>query len=488
VSPARRSKAERGRLEIDELVREVEAGRIETVVTALPDLYGRLVGKRITGAFFLEEVARHGMHCCDYLLACDMEMDPTPGYAYTNWAKGYGDLHAVPDLGTLRHAAWLEQSAIVLCDAVADDATGELVAVAPRSILKRQLARAAALGFAAKTGSELELYLFRDGYDEARGKRYHELRPYGGYIEDYHVLSGTFAEPVLGAIRRLVDASAIPVEFSKGEWGPGQHEINLRYAPALEMADRHVLYKQAAKEIAAQQGCSITFMAKWHEALAGSSLHVHVSLWTPEDRPAFAPQASEASAQRAAGERSSSGGAEPLPGTALEAAPSFRWFLGGLLAHARELAWCFAPTPNSYKRYKAGTFAPTRIAWSVDNRTCGFRVVGRGPSLRVECRIPGADANPYLAYAALLAAGLDGIERRTEPGPAFVGDAYQANELPSVPTSLPEAIAELERSTFAREAFGAPVVEHLLHFARTELAAYETAVTDFERIRYFERI
>jgi glutamine synthetase len=458
-----------GRLGLEELAREVEAGSIETVVTAFPDLYGRLVGKRITGAFFVEEVARQGMHCCDYLLACDMEMDPTPGYAYTNWAKGYGDLHALPDLATLRRAAWLERSAIVLCDAL-DEATGEPVAVAPRSILRRQLARAAQLGFAAKCGSELELYLFRDGYDDARAKRYHELRPYGGYIEDYHVLSGAFAEPVLGAIRRGVDASAIPVEFSKGEWGPGQHEINLRYAAALEMADRHVLYKQAAKEIAAQHGCSITFMAKWHEAQAGSSLHVHVSLWTPEDRPAFAEAA------------------EPLPGTGLEAAPSFRWFLGGLLEHARELAWCFAPTPNSYKRYKAGTFAPTRIAWSVDNRTCGFRVVGRGPSLRVECRIPGADANPYLAYAALLAAGLDGIERRLEPAPPFAGDAYQATDLPSVPTSLPEAIAELEASAFARRAFGEAVVDHLLHFARTELAAYDTAVTDFERVRYFERI
>src|SRR5690606_16943486 len=238
----------------------------------------------------------------------------------------------------------------------------------------------------------------------------------------------------------------------------------------LEMADRHVLYKQAAKEIAAQQGCSLTFMAKWHEALAGSSLHVHAGLWTREDRPAFAEPA------------------EPLPVTALEASPTFRWFLGGMLAHARELAWFFAPTPNSYKRYKAGTFAPTRIAWSVDNRTCGFRVVGRGPSLRVECRIPGADANPYLAYAALLAAGLDGIEQETEPGPPFEGDAYQAHDLPSIPTALPEAIDELAGSAFARRAFGDAVVDHLLHFARTELAAYETAVTDFERVRYFERI
>lgn len=459
---------ERGRLGLEELAREVEAGRIDTVVTALPDLYGRLVGKRIHGPFFIDEIARGGMHCCNYLLACDMEMDPTPGYAYTNWAKGYGDLHAVPDLATLRRAAWLERSAIVLCHV--RDPDGAPVAVAPRSILERQLARAAGLGLVAKTGSELEFYLFRDGYDEARARRHHGLTPYGGYIEDYHVLSGTFAEPVLGAIRRLVDESAIPVEFSKGEWGAGQHEINLRYAPALEMADRHVLYKQAAKEIAARQGSSVTFMAKWHEAQAGSSLHVHVSLWTPEDRPVFAEAP------------------EPLPGTAVEASPRFRWFLGGLLARARELAWCFAPTPNSYKRYKAGTFAPTRIAWSVDNRTCGFRVVGHGPSLRVECRIPGADANPYLVYAALLAAGLDGIEQRTEPGPAFQGDAYRADELPTVPTSLPEAIDALEASAFARQAFGAPVVEHLLHFARTELAAYETAVTDFERVRYFERI
>jgi glutamine synthetase len=457
-----------GRLDLDELAREVEAGRIETVVTALPDLYGRLVGKRIHGGFFLEEIAAHGMHVCDYLLACDLEMDPTPGYAFANWEKGYGDLRARPDLATLRQAAWLERTAVVLCDAESD-ATGEPVAVAPRTILRRQLERARGAGFAVKMGSELELYLFRDGYGEARERGYRGLRPFGGYVEDYHVLSGTFAEPVLGAIRRLVHASAIPVEFSKGEWGPGQHEINLRYAPALEMADRHVIYKTAAKEIAAQQGLSLTFMAKWNEQLAGSSLHVHTSLWSEADQPAFA-------------------GREPLGGTALETTPVFRWFLGGLLEHAGELGWFFAPTVNSYKRYRVGTFAPTRIAWSVDNRTCGFRIVGRGPSLRVECRIPGADANPYLVYAALVAAGLDGIERRLEPGPPFEGDAYRALDLPEVPTTLAAAIGALERSAFARRAFGDEVVDHLLHFARSELAAFEATVTDFERARYFERI
>ncbi len=459
---------EPGRLDLQALADAVEAGEIETVVTALPDLYGRLVGKRILGRFFLDEVARHGMHVCDYLLACDVEMDPTPGYAFTSWATGYGDLHAVPDLGTLRRADWLDRSAIVLCDCFRGEPEMP-VAVAPRRILHRQLEAAAAAGLHAKMGSELEFFLFEGTYGEARELGHRDLRTTQGYVEDYHLLSGTFVEPVLGEIRRRVDASAIPVEFSKGEWGPGQHEINLRYAPALEMADRHVLYKLAAKEIAQAAGHCLTFMAKWDAGLAGNSLHVHVSLWDDRDRPAFA-------------------GEEPLPGSSLRSSETFRFALGGMLAHARELAWFFAPTVNSYKRYQPGTFAPTGIAWSVDNRTAGFRVVGSGPSLRVECRIPGADANPYLAYAALLAASLDGIERRLEPGPAFRGDVYAADGLPQVPHSLHESIVELERSDFARKAFGDEVVDHLLHFARSELAAFEGAVTDFERGRYFERI
>jgi glutamine synthetase len=455
-------------LDLEALAREVAEGRIDTVVTALPDLYGRLVGKRIGGRFFLDEVVPGGMHVCNYLLACDMEMDPTPGYAYTSWETGYGDLHAVPDLATLRVAAWLDRTALVLCDA-RDEEGGAPVAVSPRAILRRQIERLAELGLSAQMGSELEFFLFREDYASVHAKNYRDLVTGQHYIEDYHVLSGTFAEPVIGEIRRRVDASGIPVEFSKGEWGPGQHEINLRYAPALEMADRHVVYKLAAKEIASAAGCSVTFMAKWHEELAGSSLHVHVSLLDAEGRPAFV-------------------GDEPLPGTAARSSPRFRWFLGGLLAHAGELAWLLAPNPNSYKRYRAGTFAPTAIAWSWDNRTAGFRIVGEGPSLRVECRIPGADANPYLVYAALLAAGIEGVRSQREPGPAFRGDVYAAADLPQVPPTLRDAIAALEGSALAREAFGPPVLDHLLHFARSEQAAVDAQVSDVERARYFERI
>jgi glutamine synthetase len=395
-----------------------------------------------------------------------MEMDPTPGYRFASWDTGYGDLHLVPDLATLRRAAWLERSAIVLCDALRDE---KPVAVAPRQILRRQLERAKALGFEARTGSELEFFLLRDDYETARAKGFRNLAHFGRYVEDYHVLSGTFAEPVIGAIRRHVDASGIPVEFSKGEWGPGQHEINLRFAEALEMADRHVIYKQAAREIAAAAGTSLTFMAKFDEQLAGSSLHVHLSLWDAKGRAAF-------------------DGDESLPGAPVKVSPVFRGFLGGVLAHARELALFLAPNPNSYKRYRAGTFAPTGIAWSYDNRTAGFRIVGHGASLRVECRIPGADANPYLAYAALLAAGLDGVERRLEPGPGFRGDVYAARDLAQVPGSLPEAAALLEQSEFARAAFGADVVEHYLHFVRTEERAVASRVSDVERARYFERV
>jgi glutamine synthetase len=457
-----------GMLDFEELERGINDGRIETVVTALPDLYGRLVGKRIVGPFFLDEVARNGMHVCDYLLACDMEMDPTPGYAFTNWEKGYGDLRAVPDITTLRVGAWLDKTTIVLCDAVQEDGD-DWIEVAPRTILRRQIGRLAERGLLPMMASELEFFLFDESYAAAHSKDYRGLAKSQHYIEDYHVLSSTRVEPVIGEIRRQVDASGIPVEFSKGEWGPGQHEINLRYSHALEMADRHVIYKLAAKEIAAAAGCAVTFMAKWDAELAGSSTHVHMSLTDPDGAACFP-------------------GAEPLPGSELRSSPTFRAFLGGLLAHARELAWFFAPNVNSYKRFRPGMFAPTGIAWSHDNRTAGFRVVGSGPSLRVECRIPGADANPYLAYAALLAAGLDGIERDLDPGPAFVGDVYAADGLPQIPASLVESIAELERSEFAREAFGEEVVDHLLHFARSEQAAVDREVSDIERRRYFERI
>lgn len=459
---------ERGRLDRSDLQRGIDEGSIETVLTVLPDLYGRLMGKRIVGRFFLEEIVDHGMHACDYLLACDMEMDPTPGYAFTSWESGYGDMRAVPDLSTARLAAWLDRTAIVLCDCLVEE-RDELVAVAPRSILKRQVERAAERGIVPHFGSELELFLFHETYASARGKSYRDLQLSQAYNEDYHVLSGSFAEPVIGSIRRAVDASGIPVEFSKGEASAGQHEINLRYAPAVEMADRHVVYKLAAKEIAAQQGCAVTFMAKWHTDFAGNSLHVHMSFTDPDGAALFA------------------GDGDPLPGTSARMSPTFRHALGGLLEHARALSMLFAPNVNSYKRYVEDTFAPTRIAWSYDNRTTGFRIVGHGASLRVECRIPGGDANPYLVYAGLLAAALDGIERELDPGPQFTGNAYTATDLPRVPRTLGEAIEAFASSPLPRNAFGDAVVEHLVHFARAELAAYERHVTDFERARFLER-
>ena len=458
----------RGMLDLNGLERAVESGEIETVITALPDLYGRLVGKRITGWFFLDEIAQGGMHACDYLLACDVEMDPTPGYAYTSWETGYGDFKALPDLTTIRRAAWLDRSAIVLCDVLGEESDAP-VEVSPRRILRRQLERLAERDLHAFMGSELEFFLFGETYRSAREKGYQQLRTSQDYVEDYHVLSGTFAEPVIGAIRRGVDASGIPVEFSKGEWGPGQHEINLRYGPALEMADRHVVYKQAAKEIAAREGAALTFMAKWHEDHAGNSLHVHLSLRDGAGRAVFP-------------------GSEPLEGTELRASPRFRHALGGILAHASELALLFAPNPNSYKRYQEGTFAPTRVAWSVDNRTVGVRVVGHGDALRIECRIPGADANPYLAYAGLVGAVIDGIDRALEPGPAFRGDAYAATALPEVPRSLAAALEAFEGSEFVKTLLGAEVATHLAHFSRTELREAERLVSDVERVRFFERI
>ena len=459
-----------GSLDLETLERLIVDGEIETVIAAVPDLYGRLLGKRIHGRFYLDEIAGGGMRTCDYVYASDMEMEPTPGYAFTSWESGYGDIRAIPDPGSLRHAAWLDRTAIVLCDSFEEE-RDELIAVAPRTILGRQVEQARSRGFSPQLASELEFFLFRESYEEARENHYQKLRTHEAYNEDYHLLAAGFAEPVLGRLRRLVDASGIPVEFSKGEASAGQHELNLRYAPAVEMADRHVIYKLAAKEIAAQQGCALSFMAKWDTHHAGNSLHVHMSFVDPEGSTVF-----------------SDGTAAPLPGTQARPSETFRHAVGGMLAHARELSMLFAPNPNSYKRYVEGTFAPTRIAWSYDNRTVGFRVVGHAASLRVECRIPGGDANPYLVYAGLIASALDGIEARTDPGPLFTGNAYQADELPRVPATLPEAIALFEGSQFARRAFGDEVAEHLLHFARAELRAAERAVTDVERARYFERI
>jgi glutamine synthetase len=465
----------RGRLTREALIQALEEEQIETVLVAFPDLYGRLVGKRITAPFFLDEVADHGVHACDYLLACDMEMDPVPGYRFTSWETGYGDLHCVLDWSTARVASWLPKSAIVLCD-VMSERTGKLLEVAPRSVLRRQIERAETAGLHAVGASELELFVFRDGYERAHAKGYTNLETFGTYIEDYHLLSATRVEPLIGEIRRQLEASGIPVEFSKGEWGAGQHEINLRYADVLEMADRHVLYKHAAKEIASALNLAITFMAKWHSAHAGNSFHLHASLWDAKDRSRALFSAADDDEN-----------APLIEGTRARPSAIFRHWLAGILEHAREITLFYAPLVNSYKRYVAGSFAPTAIGWAYDNRTAGVRVVGHGPSLRTECRFPGGDANPYLAFAATLAAGLDGIRRKLEPPPMFSGDLYQARDLPQVPRSLPEAIACAERSELLREAFGEEVLEHYLHFARTEQGVFDRTVTAWERARYLER-
>jgi glutamine synthetase len=439
---------------------------IETVIAVFPDMYGRLVGKRVAARYFVDEVIGHGMHACDYLLACDIDMDPVPGYAFTSWAKGYGDFRPIPDFDTLRIASWHPKTALVLCD-VYQDEDDELVPYAPRSILRRQLERAADRGYTAKGASELELYVFKDSYETVAQKGFINLEPIGRLIEDYHILQGTKEEHVIGAIRSHLERSGIPVESSKGEWGPGQQEIGLRYADLLEMADRHTIYKHAAKEIAWSKGHAITFMAKWDERFAGSSCHIHASLWDGKGRkPLFE-------------------GKDSLG--PVRCSKIFRHFLGGWMAHIRELFAFYAPYPASYKRYVAGSFAPTGIAWSYDNRTAGFRIVGHGPSLRIECRAPGADANVYLAFAATLAAGLDGIEKKIEPPPAFEGDVYAARELPHVPHSLNESIAALDASKWARNVFSSDVVEHYLHFFRTEQRKFDSVVTDYERRRYFEQ-
>ena len=457
-----------GMLSVDALRSAVEDGSIDTVILGFPDLYGRLMGKRLDARFFLTDVAG-GTHVCDYLFTVDMEMEPVSGYAFSNWEYGYGDAHLAPDLGTLRKLSWLDRTALVICNAQLEPGH-EPVTVAPRSILNRQLARLRSQGFEALAGSELEYYQFRTSYLDAAKKGYRGLTPAGWYREDYNLLQGSRTEDLNGAYRRHLAASGVPVESTKGEFGRGQHELNIRYAPMLEMADRHLVLKQAVKEISDQSGCSVTFMAKPDADQAGSSSHLHVSLW-----------------------RASNGElASAFPGSAnlngIACSEVFRWFLGGWLRYVPDVMVFYAPTVNSYKRFEAGSWAPTAMAWSPDNRTAGFRVVGEGPSLRIECRIPGADVNPYVAYAAVIASGLAGIEQQIEPPPAFIGDVYSASEEKMLPASLEEAVDGFANSDMARTAFGEEVVAHYVHFFNTEAQAHRKVVTDWERKRYFERI
>jgi glutamine synthetase len=453
----------KGMLSLDELRGEVEAGTIDTVLTCFTDMQGRLMGKRVDGEYFLEDAAEHGIEGCNYLLALDMEMDPIPGYAMANWEKGYGDFHLVPDPGTLRRIPWIDRTALVICDVAWED--GSPVVASPRQVLKRQVERALDRGYQPMFGSELEFYLLKESYAEAHEKHFRDLTPSIPYILDYHILGTTFDEDVIGAIRRGMKGAGIPVESSKGEAWPGQHEVNFRFGDAVTAADRHTIYKNGAKEIAHKQGCSITFMAKPDHTWIGNSCHIHSSLWAPDgSRSLF-----------------------PADGDGHGPSPVFGGYLAGLAAYMRELSIFVAPNINSYKRYAAESWAPTTLAWSHDNRTCGFRVVGHGSGLRVESRIPGADANPYLAFAGMIAAGLKGLDGGLEAPPEFHGNAYADESLPRVPSTLREAIAALEGSSMAREAFGDEVVDHYLNYARTEQRLFDQVVTCYERERLFER-
>ena len=441
-------------LTIDELRSEVEQGGIDTVVTAFTDMQGRLLGKREQAEFFLEQSAEHGIEGCNYLMALDMEMDPQAGYAMASWEQGYGDFVLTPDLETLRKVPWLEGTALVLCDVGLGDGTP--LSVSPRQVLRAQVERARAAGFEPMVGSELEFYLLKESYEEAHAKHYRDLTPSVPYILDYHILATTFDEPLIRQIRNAMQAAGIKVESSKGEAWPGQQEINFRYADALTMADNHAIYKNGSKEIAHQNGCSITFMAKPDHTWIGSSCHIHSSLW-------------------ADGENAFAGESE-----------TFKRYLAGQIACARELALFLAPTINSYKRYAAGSWAPTTLAWGHDNRTCGFRIVGHGSALRTESRIPGGDVNPYLAFAALIASGLHGIENELELPPPLEGNAYES-DAERFPGALREAIEALEHGTMGRGALGDEVVEHYLNYGRVEQRLFDQVVTGWERERLYER-
>jgi glutamine synthetase len=442
-------------LGLDELRSEVESGAIDTVLVAFADMQGRLLGKRVHAEFFLEDAAEHGVEGCNYLLALEMEMDPVPGYEIAGWERGYGDFVLVPDPSTLRRIPWLEATALILCDVAWHD--GSAVDPSPRQILKRQVERAEALGYTPMFGSELEFFVLKESYAEAHAKHYRDLTPSVPYILDYHVLATTYDEPLIRQIRNGMQGAGIRVESSKGEAWPGQHEINFRFSDAVRMADNHVIYKNGAKEIANLNGCSITFMAKPDHTWIGNSCHIHSSLWQDGEN-AFAGESDV-----------------------------FKQFLAGQIAHMKELALFVAPTINSYKRFATGSWAPTTLAWGYDNRTCGFRIVGQGSDLRAETRIPGGDVNPYLAFAALLAAGLRGIEDGVELPPALKGNAYES-DAERFPGSLREAISSLAEGSVARTAFGDLVVDHYLNYGRTEQRLFDEVVTCYERERFFERV
>jgi len=440
---------------LDELRAAAADGTVDTVLLAMTDMQGRLQGKRLTATHFLEEVAEHGAESCNYLLAVDVDMRTVEGYEMSSWERGYSDMLLVPDIDTLRRVPWQEGTAMCLADVAWLDRTD--VVASPRQVLRRQLARLAERGWTANAGTELEFLVFLDTYEQAWQQGYVDLRPANLYNVDYSLLGTARVEPLIRRIRNSMAAAGMVVEDSKGECNFGQHEINFHYAEALRAADEHAIYKNGAKEIAAQEGMAITFMAKFDER-EGNSCHIHFSLADGEG-PLFARE-------------------EKL----------FRSFLAGQLACLREMTLMLAPHINSYKRYAAASFAPTTVAWGHDNRTCSLRVVGHGPSLRFENRVGGADLNPYLALSAIIASGLHGIDAGLELEPALEGNAYVAHERPHLPETLRDARELFAAGEVAREAFGEDVLAHYLNAADVELAAFQSSVTDWERVRGFERL
>jgi len=444
-----------------ELKKRAGTGEIDTVLVVFPDVFGRLLGKRVTARHFLKLMSSHGTHACNYLLTVDIEMEPVPGFKLANLESGYGDFALKPDFTTLRMLPWQTATAMVLCDLFQH--SGKPVEESPRAVLRRQVEMLRTRRFQCMAASELEFFLYQQTFHEAFANQYQNLTPSSDYRIDYHTAQPTRDEATMRPLRNWMDAAGVPIESSKGEWGRGQHEVNFIYDEPLVMADRHVVFKQGAKEIAAQNGKSVTFMPKPDAAEVGSSCHIHMSLWN--------------------GAKAAFWDAKKQQGSKV-----FRQFLGGLLKYSPELCLFFAPTINAYKRYQPGSWAPTKMAWALDNRTVGFRVVGEGPSFRVENRMPGADANPYLAFAAMVAAGTAGIQENLDCGEVYTGNAYIDENLSALPHSLREAADLLEKSKFARAAFGAEVVEFYVHWTRAEVTAFDNAVTDWERVRYFERI
>jgi glutamine synthetase len=449
-------------LSLPALEQLVGIGTVDTVIVAFADMQGRLVGKRVAAQLFVEEMAAQGLECCSYLLAVDVEMNTVAGYAMSSWDTGYGDMVMRPDLSTLRLIPWLPNTALVIADLGWAD--GGEVAVAPRAVLRRQLGRLGERGLSADIATELEFIVFDQSYRQAWADGYRGLTPASDYNIDYAILASSRMEPLLRDIRQGMQGAGLRFEAVKGECNKGQQEIGFRYDEALVTCDNHAIYKNGAKEIADRHGKSLTFMAKYDER-EGNSCHIHLSLRAEDGTAVFAD----------------GGGPHGMSGT-------FRSFVAGLLATLRELTLFYAPNINSYKRFADGSFAPTAVAWGLDNRTCALRVVGHGRNTRVECRVPGGDVNPYLAAAALIAGGLYGIERGLEPPEPYVGNAYDATGVARLPATLAEAATVFGESTLAREAFGDDVVAHYLNNARVEWAAFTAAVTDWERMRGFERL